>query len=321
VSALLALAVATLLLIVGVLVARAFADAKAGAVIAGFALPFAFAGGLLLGAPKGTTLPHLGAPNLLLGSAALLVAAIVGYLGAGAVHRIFMAGIVAAVAGGIAAALCLAGVPSSGGAAVVLTMAAGLLPGYPLLATWLGKLPVPRLPDRAEDILADRPMPERSAVFAAVSRAAELLAGMLTGAAVVSLAATVVLVRADTTTGRLLGLAGAATLLLRARLFPAYTQRIPLLVGGVGGLAVLVVGTSVAASSAQSRLLILLGVLIVAATVLLAGLAYSRERPSPYVGRVGDIVDVLVIMALIPLACAATGLFQAIQGVFASIGG
>jgi hypothetical protein len=123
-----------------------------------------------------------------------------------------------------------------------------------------------------------------------------------------------------TLTGRLLALAGAATLQLRARLFPSYAQRVPLIAGGMTGLAVLVLGAAVSASN-TGRLLILGGVLLIAAVTLLAGLAYSRERPSPYIGRIGDVVDVLVIMALIPLACAATGVFHAIQGVFASIGG
>ncbi|MFC7480521.1 type VII secretion integral membrane protein EccD [Luedemannella flava] len=165
------LGLAGLLAIVGVLVSRAFADARAGAALAGFGLPFAFLGGLLLAAPEGVTLLRLGAPNVLLGSAALLVASVVGYIGAGAVHRVFMAGIVAALMGTLAATFSLAGMSAAGAAAIALTVVAGLLPGYPLFATWLGKLPVPRLPDRAEDILRERPMPERSAVFAAVARA------------------------------------------------------------------------------------------------------------------------------------------------------
>ena len=60
----------------------AFADAKAGGVVAGCALPYAFAGGACSPRPTGATLPHLGAPSLLLGSAALLVFGVVGYLGA-----------------------------------------------------------------------------------------------------------------------------------------------------------------------------------------------------------------------------------------------
>jgi hypothetical protein len=60
---------------------------------------------------------------------------------------------------------------------------------------------------------------------------------------------------------------------------------------------------------------------VVAALVLGAGLRYSKQAPSPYVGRIADIVDVLSIMALIPLACAVIGIFHSIQGLFASVGG
>ena len=55
--------------------------------------------------------------------------------------------------------------------------------------------------------------------------------------------------------------------------------------------------------------------------VLVAGLRFSRKAPTPYLGRTADILDVLAIMALIPLACAVLGVFGAIQGLFASIGG
>ncbi|MFD0788569.1 hypothetical protein ACFQZ8_32030 [Micromonospora azadirachtae] len=48
---------------------------------------------------------------------------------------------------------------------------------------------------------------------------------------------------------------------------------------------------------------------------------FSRRRPTPHLGRAADIADVVAIMALIPLACAVIGLFGAIQGMFASIGG
>ena len=55
--------------------------------------------------------------------------------------------------------------------------------------------------------------------------------------------------------------------------------------------------------------------------VLAAALVYSRRAPSPRVGRLADIVDVLAIMALVPLACAVAGIFQTVQGLFASVGG
>ena len=317
-----AFGVAAILGVVGILLSRAFSDASAGGVVAAAGLPYAFAGGALLPAPDTVGLSGLGAANLLLGSAALLVFSIIGYTGVAAVHLMFMAGLWTSLLGMLAALLCLAGMSPAGAAAVALTTAIGLLPGYPLLATWLGRLPVPELPDRPEQILEDRPVPRRTDVFASVARATELLSGMLLGAAVASVCAMVFLGTVDdSTVGGILVLAASVALLLRARLFALPRQRLPLLVGGVTGLALLALGTALVAEPGSPRLLVGVALVLLAVGVLAAGLVYSRRSPSPYVGRAADILDVLAIMALIPLACGVIGVFDDIQGLFASVGG
>lgn len=317
-----ALGLTVLLTLAGVMLSRAFADAGAGAVLAACGLPYAFLGGALLVAPSDTPLTRLGAPNLLLGSAALLLFSVVGYLGVAAVQRVFMAGLGTSLMGLLAASLSLGGMPSAGAAAVALTLVLALLPGYPLIASWLGRLPVPELPDRPEEILVDRPVPKRTDVFASVARATELLSGMLLSAAVVSAVAMSFLVFTDdSVASTLLCVAGAGALLLRARLFPTAQQRVPLIVSGVAGLVLLAFGAAVETRSAVTRLVFLLVIVAGALLVLTAGLVYGRRSPSPYLGRIADIVDVLAIMALIPLACAVIGVFGAIRGLFASIGG
>jgi type VII secretion integral membrane protein EccD len=316
------LVLAAVLAICGILLSRAFSDARAGAAVAASGLPYAFAGGALLAAPEHVGLTRLGASSLLLGSAALLVFSVIGYTGVAAVQRLFMAGLAASVAGLLAASLCLAGVSSAGSAAVAMTAAIGLLPGYPLIASSLGRLPMPDLPDRPEQILEDRPVPRRTDVFASVARATELLTGMLLAAAVVGAAAVAFLATVDRTgAGALLSFCAAAALLLRARLFALPQQRIPLLVSGVAGLAGLVCWWALESSPGAERLLVLLVVMVAAVAVLAAGLVYSRRSPSPYLGRAADIADVLAIMALIPLACAVLGAFGAIKDMFGSIGG
>jgi type VII secretion integral membrane protein EccD len=316
-----ALGVAVALAVAGLLIARAGSDAVAGGAVAGAALPYAFIGGMLVIAPNGTALSHLRAPDLLLGSAGLLVFSVIGYTGTSAVRWLFMAGIEAGAAGIIAAVLCFAGASDAGAAALTLTIVIGLLPGYPLFASWLGKLPVPELPDRPEDILEDRPVPKRTGVFAAVARATELLSGMLLAAAVVGAIAMVFLAVEGSLPALFLAGAGSAALLLRARLFPAAQQRIPLLLSGGFGFALLTVGAALRLGAGGGRLLMLLVFALAATAVLVAGLMYSRRTPSPYVGRVGDIVDVLAIMALIPLAAGVIGFYSTIQAMFASLGG
>ncbi|MFD0822576.1 type VII secretion integral membrane protein EccD, partial [Micromonospora zhanjiangensis] len=282
----------------------------AGAGVAAAGLPYAVVGGALVAAPSGLALDvtQLGASNLLLGSAALLLFSIVGYTGVAAVQRLFMAGIALSLTGLLAALLSLGGTAPAGAAAVSLTVVIGLLPGYPLIASWIGRLPVPELPNRPEEILADRPVPKRSDVFAAVARATELLTGMLLAAAISSTVAMVVLVIVDRQfAGGLLALAGSAALLLRARLFGGPHQRVPMLAAGIAGLGLLALGYALS-SGTGGRLLVLALLILAAAAVLAAGLLYSKRNPSPYLGRAADILDVLAIIALIPLACAVTGL-------------
>jgi type VII secretion integral membrane protein EccD len=314
------LGIATVLVIVGIVLARAAADADAGAAVAGAALPYAFAGGLVVTAPPDVPLTHLGAPHLLVASAALVAFGIAGSVGVAGAQRVFIAAAGTGAAGALAALLCLAGASAAGAAGVAMTVMIGLLPGYPLIASWLGRLPVPPLPDKPHDILADRPAPKRSVVFAAVARSHELLSGMLLAAAVVSAAGTVVLVLNRSVAGALLCLAAAVALLLRGRLFPTPVQRVPMLVSGLASLVLLAFGPVLRTSPGPLRLLPLLLFAVAAALVLASGLAYSRRAPSPYVGRLADIFDVLAIMALIPLACAVLGVFDAIQGLFASVG-
>ncbi|GIF11755.1 type VII secretion integral membrane protein EccD [Actinoplanes teichomyceticus] len=320
VAAAVALAVALALAVAGILLSRAFADAGAGAVVAATGLPYAFFGGAWLLGTSGAGRLGIGAPALLLGSAALLVLSVLGHAGVAALPRLFVAGAATAVTGLLAALLALAGVSPDGAAGAALTAAIGLLPGYPVLAAWLGRLPFPQLPGRAEEILKDEPMPRRADVFAAVVRADEVLTGLLLAAAFSSVVAILHLGWTGPDTSATLLIAAAVTaLLLRARLLATPRQRGPLLVAGVAGSAVLGVGAVLA--GAVPGLLVLAGAVLAGAVALSAAVVYSRRPPSPYLGRAADLLDVLAVLALIPLACAVTGVFDDIRGLFSSIGG
>jgi type VII secretion integral membrane protein EccD len=252
----------------------------------------------------------------------LLAVSVLGHTGVAGLPRLFTAGIAAALTGLLAALLDLAGISAAGSAAVALTVAIGMLPSYPIVASWIGRLPFPELPNRAEDILKDKAMPRRADVFAAVARASEVLTGLLLAAALTSTVAIGYLMATErTTAGVWLVVAAVAALLLRARLLPTPQQRVPLLVAGLAGLAVLALGAVLASGSATAGLMLLAGASVVAGVALAAGLVFSRRAPTPYLGRAADILDVLAIMALIPLACAVIGIFESIRGMFASIGG
>lgn len=312
------LGAATVLMAAGVVVARTVPDALAGAALAGPGLVYAFLGGLVLTAPDHANLFSMGAPRLLLGSISLLVFGIVGYVGIAAVGRVFMAAITIGLLGTLGA---LFGNPLSpdGAAALVLTVGIALLPGYPMLAVRLGRVPLPELPQRSAELLEDdKPVPT-PAVFAAAARADEVLSGLLLGLSVASVFASLYLLgHGGGAWLIMLGLVAVA-LLLRARIFPVPRQRIPLLVGGMLVSALLAYWLATRADDNAGVGVFLLGIGLLAMLVAYAGLVYSRKNPSPQLGRIADIVDVVAILALIPFAAYITGFFSYVQGLMASI--
>ncbi|PWK49610.1 type VII secretion integral membrane protein EccD [Actinoplanes xinjiangensis] len=315
-----ALVVSLACAVLGILLSRAFKDASAGGVVAASGLPYAFFGGAWLLTEPGGGFLDVGAAGLVLGSSALLVISVLGHAGVAGPTRFFVAGMAAALTGLLAATLALAGVSADGAAAVALTTVIGLLPAYPVLAGGIGRLPFPDLPNRAEEILQDQQMPRRADVFAAVVRASEVLTGFILSAAVCSIAAmTWLALSGPGTAAVLLMIAAIVALLLRARLLPTPQQRVPLLTAGLLGLAGLGVGPVV--TGAVSGVVLVVLAAVVTAVALPSALIYSRKAPSPYLGRAGDILDIIAIMALIPLACAVAGVFDGIRGLFASIGG
>ena len=57
------------------------------------------------------------------------------------------------------------------------------------------------------------------------------------------------------------------------------------------------------------------GVLPAALLVLTAGITYSRRRPSPRLGRLADIAEALLGLAVLPVAGAVLGLYAVARGL------
>jgi type VII secretion integral membrane protein EccD len=262
---------------------------------------------------------ELGAPHLLFGSSCLLVAAFAGYFGTASVARLFTAGIFVGALGIIGSLLALS-MSAAGAASIAVTIAIGLLPGYPLLSIRLGKLPIPELPRKAEDLLKDQPIPPRNTVFEAVVRSDEILTGLLTGVAIVSTTAAMWMLADGGVAAVVLTVEAVLGLLLRARLFPTPRQRVPLIAAAIAAIALLAVGFALTAGPA-ARIVEVVVLVLAAAFVLAGGLLYSRRPPSPYMGRFADILDVLAIIALIPTAGLVTGFYRVVQAMLAGVGG
>jgi type VII secretion integral membrane protein EccD len=198
----------------------------------------------------------------------------------------------------------------------------------PLLAIRFGKMPTPpvTLPigsdaaagftgaSAAGTLDAARERPDRETVFAAVSRTEELLAGMLLGHTVLATGAFLVLAASGSLSSRILIAVSAAALLLRSRLFVTLRQRVPLVAGGLIGVFAL--GVDLMRSADPTTLLVLsVGVLLLAIVTVVAGATYSTRPPSPYMGRAADIFDTLVVVSVIPVACAVVGLYDAVGSI------
>lgn len=309
-SASLASGTALVLLFAAVLLARAAGDAGAGAVVAMCALPFAFVGGVLLFAGQ-RHLVDLGPPHLLTGSAAVLLVALAALFGVVDRAAVFVAALTSGLLGVAGAGLSMAAGWTAAQSGAVL--AGAVLVFSPLLgplAIRLAGLPLPVLPKGPADLVRSTPHVERKVVYAAVIRADGLLTGMLAGGALVALLCQALIVRAGGTAGTVLVPVLAAGFLLRARLHPIVRQRVPLLVCGFGGLVCLAVPLL-----GFNPWLVVGGALTAGAVVAWLGLHHSVRRPSPYLGRYAELVEVVVVLAVVPLVCWVLGLYVYLRGL------
>ncbi|HEU4347397.1 MAG TPA: type VII secretion integral membrane protein EccD, partial [Actinoplanes sp.] len=335
-AAYLGLGVGLLLVLAGITASRAYGDARAGAALGAAAMPYAFAGGAALVASGAADrvgvfapLPWLGGPELLSGAVALLLVSALGGIGVVSSLRVFAAG---ATAGLLAALSALAGMltTTAGAAAVLISVLVCGIGVLPLVAIRFGKVPTPpiTLPTGSEadgftgatssrlstGLDAARERPDRAIVFAAVTRTEELLAGMSLGHAVLAAGAFAVLATSGSLSARILIAVSAAALMLRSRLFVTVRQRVPLICAGLSGAAALGFDLLAGADTGTMLAVTAAGVLLALVTVA-AGATYSRRPPSPYLGRAADLLDTLVVVSVIPVACAVVGLYGAVGDI------
>jgi type VII secretion integral membrane protein EccD len=297
-----------LLLVAGVVLARVVGDSVSGAVAGLSALPYAFAAGAT-SQGGGLPLSAFGAPQLLVGCAALTAAALVGYVAVADGAWLFAAGVATGLFG-------LGGVWVSGQfelpayqvAAVLVSVLLPLSPMLASLAIRLGKLPLPVLPRTTADLLRDDPQPPRTDVYHAVARADALLTGMLMGSSVAGAVSVAVLMAGDSTIARVLGAVGSVGFLLRARLYPVVRQRVPLLVAGLSGPTAALLGTDGVSVGGS-------GLVAFGAVLTAVGIVYSQRVTSPYLRRAAEYAEILLVLSVVPLGCWVLGLYGHLRGL------
>lgn len=303
------------LAIVAISLSRAFGAPGMGTALGAGACGYAALGGFLIAGGR-LSLDRFGSSQVLIGSAALLLVGIVVYSGVAnrtefAVAPVFL-GVV-----GIVAALLARAVSVEGADAAAICMAAVVvfMPTFPILSIRLGKLPVPALPTSTEELLADLPPVPLSRVHATVRRSDELLTGFLYGSTAVVLIGSVFMALRHTTSSLIYLTVVGLSCLLRARLFPATRHRIPLLVAGIGSGALLLAAFAISATPAWHDAGLAICILIGLAAVGV-GVYYHSHRPTPYIGRIADWLDVLFVVAIVPMMCLVIGFFTFVHGLF-----
>ena len=97
------------------------------------------------------------------------------------------------------------------------------------------------------------------------------------------------------------------------RLFVTSRHRVPVLAAGLLGGAAL--GVDLLAGTGDALPVVIAVAVLVALVTVVAGARYADRPPSPYLGRAADIVDALIVVSVIPVACAVTGLYGAVSGL------
>ncbi|MEV0380479.1 type VII secretion integral membrane protein EccD [Nonomuraea sp. NPDC050643] len=313
-AALVAGGVALILLLVAVALSRAMGDARSGAVIGYAALPYGFVAGLVGPAPS----QGIFQPETLLSASGvvLMLATATGFAVAQGLPT-FLGLAAAAFCGLLGSGLVMAfDLPAAGVAAVLAAIAVGLTTAIPSLSFRLAGMPLPALPTTAEELRRESGDLDGALVIDKAVVADRYCAGLLGGVALVVLGAQVLLVLDGTWAAFAMSAALSLSLLMRARVFEGRGQRTWLLTTTL--LGVILPAAALAVTGAAGGL-VLYGIVpaLVVLALAVAGTALwlTSARPSPFWGRVGDIFDILLMIALIPLALAVMDLYETIRGL------
>ncbi|MFG1703415.1 type VII secretion integral membrane protein EccD [Nonomuraea sp. M3C6] len=314
VTAIVAAALALLLVGVGMAVSRAVGDSGAGAMVGYAALPYAFLAGLLAPAAGGG-LAAVGPPQLL---GALACTALVATIGGTAIADgvpAFLGTAIASMVGAVGAAVAMvSGAPAAGVAAVCAAVVMALSPLIPVLSFRLARVPLPSMPTNAEELRSDNQQLDSVSVLERTGAAQRYATGMIIGISLVGIGTHALLV----TEGRWISVAMSVVLsltqLMRARVFQGVGQRLWLLLAGLGGLAAVAVEIGIVVGGVAS-VAVVLGLLWTAMVVVGMGVWLPTGRPSPFWGRAADIVEWLLIVALVPVALGVLDVYAWVRGL------
>ncbi|PWK90021.1 type VII secretion integral membrane protein EccD [Lentzea atacamensis] len=295
----------------GATIARAYRAASTGVLIAACgSLPMAFVAGF-------HAVPGVGFnPKMLLGSALLMIFAWGGILLIGQGITVFIA---AATGGTLVALAFLVATfvdhPLTGVAAATGAVALAALSMLPRLTLQLAKIPPPVVPTNAEDLKEDTGFPEFAVIERRTAVAHEYLTGMIIGTGVVAALAAIVAASAATVWGPIYGVVVAIVLMMRGRAYANGAQAVALLSTGLFASAGILLGWLIS-SSEFNRIVFVFGtLLILGAAALVLGVVFPGQKFSPPLRRTVDIIEAVLIAAVVPVALAVMDMYSVFRGL------
>ncbi|KQV16151.1 MULTISPECIES: type VII secretion integral membrane protein EccD [unclassified Kitasatospora] len=314
--------------------ARVYQDHDAGLALGLGALPHALIAGSGIIAVS-TVGDGPGRIQLLVGCVAVLVVSVllVGMLPEK--DSVFVASSFLAAAGTLAsfAAVLMSDTSATDIAAVTAVAAVAAIGFLPALSARFARLPVgfnapgqtsTRSAGYAEEASRSEAV-QYERIAHQARRGHEVLVGLVGGCAAVLVGSCAVLGFSDRMWAELLALAVGMTTMLRARLFRYTGQVFALTIAGLAGLALLVIGLSLhtpqfilsaKSDTAVDLRTVWLAASIAAGAAILTGIALvvPKSGVSPFWGRILDMVDSLMLIALVPLALAVLDIYGLVRG-------
>ncbi|MGH8793454.1 MAG: type VII secretion integral membrane protein EccD [Stackebrandtia sp.] len=318
----------TLVLVAGVIaltgawaLERAFERTRPATMLGVLGVACGLSGGIiLLAQERGIT--DLGAPQYLAGGSVMAAYALLASLAVERAMPLFHSVVLAGVGMVIGTGLCTwLPIAPPAAAASLAALFLVVIPALPMISYRLAQLPIPDVPSSPEELRQEQPVPDDATsdlALARSDRADEYLTGLL--AACSAIVGGCVIVLGMTVEGQVLPsliMAGlfSVWLMLKSRYFRSVGQRLPLLIGGFLGPAALAYTGATSLGPDMQMLIVAGGLTALTVLLLLHALAVSGRKISPVWGRVGDIFQMLLGVAVVPMTLWVWGAYWWIRTI------
>lgn len=199
--------------------------------------------------------------------------------------------------------------------AIAVAVLMGTTAFLPALSFRLARIALPNLPTSSDQLVADE-TPVQSDIVVRAVMADKLLGAFLTAIAICVTVGCIQVLRHGSIWAVLLTAVVAIALLLRSRSFVGFSHRIAMLASGAVISAVAVAATLIMMESDVMRVGLGLSFAVLLCVILTAyGTSFADKIVSPVWGRLGDIVEWLAIMAIVPLVLAVMDAYSFALGL------